>query len=39
MDNSKLELLKKLRSLTSIGYQNCKEALENTDYNLDLAIE
>lgn len=39
MDNEKLELLKKLRDSTGISFQKCKEALENNDYNLELAVK
>ncbi len=34
-----LELVKKLRELTGVSVQECKKALEQTDYNLDKALQ
>lgn len=36
---SNLELIKQLRALTAAGMQDCKNALEETNWNLDQAID
>ncbi len=34
-----LELVKQLRQITQVGFSDCKSALEESDWNLDKAIE